>query len=492
MSEEHVFLAVDLGASSGRVIAGRFDGTRLDLEEVYRFPNGPVEFEESYRWDIEGLFKEVKTGLGKAGQQFGDRVVSLGVDTWGVDYGLLDNQGDLLDRPYAYRDPRNVGMPERAFAMVPQEEMYAATGIQTMDFNTVYQLLAEKASGSGNLDRAHDILFVPDLLNYWLTGLAKNEYTIASTGQLLDARRRCWADTMIGRLGLPTRLFGNIVNPGAGLGVLLPEVAEETGLPGCNVVAVGSHDTASAVAAVPFKEKTSAYLSSGTWSIMGIESGEPIINTKSREYAFSNEGGVCDTIRVLKNICGLWLVQECRRTWMEAGDEFDFGTLARMAEEAPPFKAFVDPDDASFAAPCDMPARMAAFCERTGQTPPPSRGSTIRTALEGLAFRYRTTLEMLEDLAGHRLDRLHIVGGGVQNRLLSQFAANAINRPVAAGPVEATSIGNILLQMLAAGAIKNLGEGRTLVLASFETQSFEPRNTAAWEQAYRRFSDLCG
>ena len=485
-SSERVFLAIDLGASSGRVMAGRYDGQRLGLEEIHRFPNGPEQVGDSFRWNVEGLFAEVRAGLTRAGDRFGVSVVSLGVDTWGVDYALLDARGELIDRPFAYRDPRNAGMPEKAFAVVPKADIYQATGIQFMDINTVFQLLAEAASGSGNLERAQGLLFTPDLFNYWLTGVARNEYTIASTGQLLDARRRVWADVLIGRLGLPTRLFGDLVAPGAKLGVLLPEIADPAGLSGCEVVAVGSHDTASAVAAVPFEAAGRAYLSSGTWSLMGIEAGEPIINDRSLGYGFTNEGGVCDTIRVLKNICGLWLVQECRRVWAEQGEEIDFGTLTRMAGEAPAFAATINPDDESFAGVCDMPAAIGAYCERTGQAVPVSKGGIIRTCLESLALRYRAVLDMLEDLAGHRLDTLHIVGGGVQNKLLNQFAANAVGRPVMAGPVEATSAGNILMQMLAAGDIASLQEGRDLIRTSFETETYEPGDLAAWDAAYLR------
>jgi rhamnulokinase len=303
---------------------------------------------------------------------------------------------------------------------------------------------------------------------------------------LLDARRRAWSDILIGRLGLPTRLFGEIVQPGDNLGVLLPDLVKETGLSGCDVVAVGSHDTASAVAAVPFGRgaEQGAYLSSGTWSLMGIETAEPIINAKSSAYGFTNEGGVCDTIRVLKNICGLWLVQECRRVWAEQGEDLDFGTLTDLAEEAPAFGAFINPDAQEFAAPGDMPSTIAAYCERTGQRAPSSRGATIRTALESLAFRYRAVFALLEDLAGHRLDRLHVVGGGVRNGLLNQFTANALDRPVIAGPVEATSAGNILLQMLAAGDLATVHEGRDLVRRSFPSQTYEPGATGAWSEAY--------
>ncbi len=486
-----VYLAVDLGASSGRVMAAVYNGETLRLEEVHRFPNGVTDTSDGLRWDIDGLFSEIKTGIRKAGETYGDAIVSLGVDTWGVDYGLLDADGTLIEPPFAYRDSRTDGMMEAAYARMPQDEIYRHTGIQFMFFNTVFQILSEVIADRPALQKAQRLLFTPDLINYWLTGRAVNEYSIASTGQLLDARTGEWSNAVIEKLELPRRLFGDLVKPGTPLGELKDELVGELGVSSFNVVAVGGHDTASAVAAVPAEEgEQYAYISSGTWSLMGIESKEPIVNDASYAHAFTNEGGVCDTIRVLKNIGGLWLVQECRRVWAEAGDEFSFAELADQAAEAPPFLAIVDPDDPGFATPGDMPERIREWCRASKQPVPETRGELIRVILESLALRYRSVLDALEELAGRRLDRLRLVGGGIQNRLLNQFAANAVQRPVIAGPVEATAIGNVLMQLLADGAIASLSEGRALVAKSFPTETFEPQDSAEWESAYQTFKEI--
>ena len=489
MSTRRCYLAVDLGAESGRVVAGLFDGDNLELEEVHRFRNGPTRVGDSMQWDAPGLFTEIKTGLSRALAEHGDAVVSVGVDAWGVDYALVDAAGELVGNPFHYRDDRTRGMEERAFSLVPRAEIYQATGIQFMFFNTLFQLLSEL--GTPALARADRLLFMPDLMHYWLTGRQVNERTIASTSQLLDPHTGDWARSLAGRLGIPTDILGAIVPPGTELGPLLPSLSEELG-GDLKVVAPGSHDTACAVAAVPARGRDHVYLSSGTWSLMGVETERPIISEKSLTHGFTNEGGVCDTIRVLKNISGLWLVQECRRIWAAAGEELDYDQLARLAEDAEPFAAVIDPDCPEFATPGDMPARIRAFCESTGQTPPGSRGSLVRTILESLALKYRAVFEKLEDLLGRSLDTLHIVGGGTRNRLLNQFAACAVNRPVVAGPVEATSVGNVLMQMLAAGDLADLPEGREMVARSFATERYEPDDADAWSQAYARFGSVEG
>lgn len=491
MSESKTYLAIDLGASSGRVIAGHFDGKRLELEEIHRFSNGPTEVNGSYRWDITTLFSEVKEGLSMAGQKFGKDIVSVGVDTWGVDYGLLDQYDRLIESPFAYRDSRTDGMQEEAFRRVPKREIYDVTGIQFMFFNTLFQLLSEVVSDRAALKKARRLLFTPDLINFWLSGRAVNEYTMASTGQLLDARSGTWADDLLAKLGLPRHLLGDMVKPGETLGPLQPELADELGIPAFDVVAVGTHDTASAIAAVPAADgKVWAYLSSGTWSLMGIETAEPVINDQSFRIPFTNEGGVCDTIRLLRNICGLWLVQECRRHWAEKGEAIDFGALQELAEAAEPFVAVIDPDDTSFEMPGDMPQRIRAYADASGQRVPESKGEILRTALESLALRYRWVLERLEELSGQSIDVLHVVGGGVQNELLNQFTANALQRPVIAGPVEATAAGNILMQMIASDELADLQAGRRLVASSFGTDTYEPCDKDAWDQAYTRFLEI--
>jgi rhamnulokinase len=492
MGSRRVYLALDLGAESGRVVAGAFDGNGLELNEVHRFPNAPVRIQGTLYWDVLSLFAEIKRGLSIAAKKEGPSLVSLGVDTWGVDYALLDAQGRLLGNPCHYRDARTDGMMEEAFKLVPKREIYSCTGIQFMFFNTLYQVLSEVVHQTSALSSAQRLLFMPDLVNYWLTGRAVNERTIASTSQMYDPGAKAWSQPLLKKMGIPSHILGEIVPPGTVLGPLLAEVAEETGAGRISVVAPGCHDTASAVAAVPAEGGRSAYLSSGTWSLMGVETRTPVITDRSFEHSFTNEVGVCDTVRLLKNISGLWLVQECRRTWAARGEELSYEQLTNLAAEAPPFAAVIDPDHAPFARTGDMPARIDDFCRQTKQKPPAGKGIVVRTALEGLAFKYRSVLAKLEELTGGRLEPLHIVGGGSKNRLLNQFAANALNRPVVAGPVEATSAGNILMQMIGTGDLASLAQGRDLIRRSFETEKYEPVDAKSWDQAYRRFQEVEG
>ena len=488
--KQQAHLAIDLGASSGRVMAGLFDGNKLTLEEVHRFPNGGHRIGDHFYWDFVGLFAEIKTGLGKAAPTYGNRVVSAGVHTWGVDYGLVDGGGYLLGLPHQYRDPRTEGMDARAFRRVARRRIYEITGIQFMYFNTMNQLMADAARRSPALAQARRILFTPDLINYWLTGRQTNEYTIASTSQLLDARTRGWAKGLIRRLGLPAKLFGPLVQPGTVVGELQESVREETGLAKLTVIAPGCHYTASAVAAVPTDQDYFIYLSSGTWSLMGVETPKPVITEASYRYGFTNEGGVCGTIRLLKNICGLWLVQECRRIWTQHGQSLDFATLNKQAAAAKPFAAFLDPDYPEFATPGDMPARIAAFCKRTGQTAPATPGATVRMILESLALRYREVFAQLEEMTGQRYPVLHLVGGGVQNQLLNQITADALQRDVLAGPVEATALGNVLMQLLALGKVPDLKSARALIRKSFAPKRYTPRAAAGWDEAYLRFKEI--
>jgi rhamnulokinase len=490
------FLGLDLGASSGRAVIGRFDGERLALEEIHRFANGPVRLPtakgSSIHWDSLDQFAQVKAGIAKAAECCGKdgAPVSVGIDTWGVDYGLLDAGGELLGNGFHYRDERTVGMPERVFEIIPREEVFRNTGIQFMDLNTLYQLFA--ARGSAALDKAQRLLFTPDLMNYWLSGRAVNEYTIASTSQCLEPFSRNWAYEMLARLAIPTHIFGEIVQPGTVLGPLLPWVAEETGIAGLQLVAVGCHDTASAVAAVPVSGPDSAFVSSGTWSILGVESPVPVVNETALAFNFTNEGGVCDTIRLMKNITGLWLIQECRRQWTKEGQRLTWEEIVELAKAAPALRSIIDVDDEAFIRPGDMPARIRTQCERTGQAAPQDKGAIARTVFESIALKYRRVLDMTEELTGKRTEALNIVGGGTQNRLLSQFAANAIGRPVITGPIEATAVGNILIQMLAMGAVSSLAEGREVIRRSFPVETFEPQGVDLWDEAYQKFCQTAG
>ncbi len=480
------YLALDLGAESGRAIAGSFDGKRLTLREAHRFPNVPVRRGDSMHWDLPALFEEVKRGIAAAASMYADSLVSVGVDTWGVDYGLLDGQGQLLGLPYQYRDPRTAGIQDSLMERLGRDFLYEQSGIQLMEMNTLYQLLSEPPD---RLDQASRLLFIPDLINYWLTGRMATERTFASTSQMYDVGKADWAYPLLDAVGLPSHMLGNIRDAGESLGPLLPRVAEETGAREVDVVLPGTHDTASAVAAVPAGDDGWAFLSSGTWSLLGIETRGPVMNEKAKAFELGNEVGVLGTMRPLKNISGLWLVQQCRATWEDESDPLSYAELTRMAESSTPFSALIDPDDPSFTPAGDMPSRVVEFCLTTGQEPPTTRGEMVRTILESLALRYRMVLEAIEGVVEDYKETLHIVGGGGQNHLLNQFTANATGRQVVVGPVEATAAGNILMQMFSDGEISSLAEGREIVRHSFEPTTYLPEDADEWDEAYERF--LC-
>jgi rhamnulokinase len=484
------YLALDLGAESGRAVVGHLDGERLALEEVCRFPNGPVQVMGSLHWDVLRLWSEIKQGLGQAASAYGDYLFSVGLDTWGVDFGLLAVDGTLLGNPYHYRDSRTDGILDKAFELVPRDEIYERTGIQFMQINSLFQLLAMAQAGSPAFKVADSFLNIPDLFNFWLSGRKASEFTIATTSQCYDPRRGEWARGLIERLGIPTGIFGEIVPSGTILDELRPSVATETGCPSLPIVAVAAHDTGSAVAAVPATSEDYIFLSSGTWSLMGVETKQPIINSRSLEYNFTNEGGVNGTFRFLKNIMGLWLVQECRRQWARAGESYSYADLTSMAAKAPAFTALISVNDDRFLAPGDIPGRIQTFCRETGQPVPQSKGEIVRCALESLALEYRSVAEGLDEMVGHSLPTLQIFGGGSQNDLLNQFAADATKRIVVAGPVEATAIGNVLVQALALNHISSLAEGRALVRKSFEVRTFEPQSADSWDEAYARYCAL--
>jgi rhamnulokinase len=492
------YLALDLGAESGRGLLGRFDGQNLALEEVHRFPNRPVRMLDSLYWDMPRLFEEIKTALGK-GALCNGGLDSVGIDTWGVDFGLIGRQETLLGNPVHYRDARTNGMLEAAFQRVSRERIYEITGLQFLPFNTIYQLLSLKLSRSPLLEIAETLLMMPDLFAWLLTGRRAGERTDASTTQLLDPRTGTWSDELCQVLELPRIILPDLIEPGSEVGPVRSSVAEEIGLSRCvTVVAPATHDTASAVAAVPAKVSNTlpgappdwCYLSSGTWSLLGVEVPRPVISAETMRYNFTNEGGVAGTTRLLKNIMGLWLVQECRRTWARVGRELSYEEMIARAQVASPFRTLVDPDDPSFLAPGDMPARLAAYCARTGQPPPSDEGAMVRCCLESLALKYRWAIDRLESILGTRIKTIHVVGGGTKNTLLCQFTADACSRPVYAGPVEATAIGNILMQALGRGQLGSIADLRTVVARSFPVTVYEPRDTAAWTAATSRFAAL--
>jgi rhamnulokinase len=487
MSETRKFIAFDLGAESGRAVVGQFDGDRLALSELHRFANGPVRVLGRLHWDALRLFAEITQGLMKFAQEHGPELAGMGVDTWGVDSALIEKNGALVGNPYHYRDSRTDGMYEEAFKRVPRAEIFRRTGIQFMEINTLYQLLSMVLEDSPWLEAADTLLMMPDLFNYWLTGRQVCEFTEATTSQLYDPRQGAWSEALFDKLGLPTDLLAEIVPPGTVLDTLHPSVGDEVGLADVPVIAPACHDTGSAVAAVPARGEDYAYISSGTWSLMGIEVQEPIITEESLAYNFTNEGGVCDTFRFLKNIMGLWLVQECRRIWSLEGESLSYDELTRMAAQAEPFQSVVDPDAELFLRPGDMPSRMQTFCQDTGQPVPETKGALVRCALESLACTYRWTLESLEKVTGREIRSINIVGGGGRNKLLNQLTADITGLPVTAGPFEATAIGNILMQALATGHIASLEEGRELVRRSFDVTSYEPRDTADWEAPYETY-----
>lgn len=492
MSKLYKFLAFDFGASSGRAMLATFDGEKIKLEEKHRFSNDPVSVNGDLHWDVLRLFYEIKQGILKCANS-GDRDIDcIGIDTWGVDYGLLDKNGKLLGNPYHYRDTRTDGMYDEAFKVVSKEEIYKNTGIAFNWFNTLFQLLSAKLSNDVTLKNADKLLFMPDLFNYFLTGEAKCEYTIASTSQMFDSETHTWSKNMLEKLGIPTNLFADMVYPGDKVGVLKAELAEELGVEQIPVVAVASHDTGSAVASVPVDEgEDFVYISSGTWSLMGVELDKPMVTEDALKYNFTNEGGVNKTIRFLKNIMGLWLIQESRRQWDREGTLLSFDELEKQAKEATPFASLIDPDYHKFQTPGNMPKRIREYCEKTGQKVPETKGEIVRCIAESLAFKYRQVVEGMEDVTGKKYDVINIVGGGIKDKMICSFTANATGRKVSTGPVEATSIGNVIVQGMAMGAIKDLAEGRKIVKNSFPIDVYEPQDVDKWNEAYEKWQKIC-
>jgi rhamnulokinase len=484
------YLGVDLGAESGRLVAGLFDGSRIELQEIHRFPNGPVALGDTLRWDVARLWQEIQDGLSKASQRRQAPVVSIGVDTWGVDYVLFSKNDELLGQPYHYRDARTRGILDLALARVKRRDIFAATGLQFMELNTLYQLLAMQHTDRPLLEFADRLLLMPDFFHWCLCGSRVTEFTNATTTQCFHPVQGDWAYDLLRKFELPTHIFPRAVPTGTKLGTLRENVATTSGLGRIDVVATATHDTGAAVAAVPTQHTGRAnwaYISSGTWSLMGVEVANAVLTDRALELNVTNEGGIDGTYRLLKNIMGLWLVQECRRSFERRGQSYDYARLMQLAAEAPAFRSLIDPDDQAFLNPDDMPRAIRDWCREHGQPLPESEGQLVRCALESLALKYRLVLERLESLTGERVDVVHIVGGGSRNSVLNQFTADACGRPVVAGPVEATALGNVLVQARARGEVGTLADLREIVRQSSELAEFTPQNSEAWAAAYERF-----
>ena len=493
MTHSANFLAIDLGASNGRVVLGCWDGQRFDLHELHRFANGPVNVLGSLHWDPLRLWTEIKVGMARYGQQFSQPLAGIGLDTWGVDFALLDRSGRMLGNPFQYRDARTDGMMELAFQRAGRAAIFRQTGIQFMQINTLYQLLSMVEARDPQLDAAETLLLMPDLFNYWMTGQKVAEYTIASTSQMLDARGRIWASDLLAGLGIPIAILPPVVDAGTVLGDLRSDIASEVGAPGSpQVIAIGSHDTASAVAAIPDLGPDSVYISSGTWSLIGVETAQPVLSDRALALNFTNEGGVAGDIRLLKNSTGLWLLQESRRKWQRDGRDFSWDELLALAGDVAPFRSLVAPDDRAFLNPPDMPAAIRSYCRRSGQAEPESIGAVVRCCLESMALASRAVIDSLETLLERRLATVRIVGGGSQNAMLSQFTADASGRPVVCGPVEATALGNVMVQAIATGHIDDIAAGRRAIASSIPLLRYEPNAgaAAAWEDTFGRFAAL--
>lgn len=490
MNQTLNMLGIDYGASGGRAMLGSFDGSRLDLKEIHRFENTPVRLGNHLYWDFLRLFHELKQGIGKYMQNGGSRLASVAVDTWGVDIGFLDGHGRLLANPYHYRDTRNEGMQELVYQIISKEEMYGLTGAYPWQYSTIFQLMATRQHDPVLWERAETMLWMPDLFQYFLTGVKATEYTVASTSGLLDPVQRLWSEALFSRLQLPTHWLSDIVQPGTQLGPILPSICSELGIPSFPVIATASHDSAAAVVSVPAKSEDAIYISCGTWSIMGVESRIPAVSPLSLRLSFTNEGGLQGKTRIVKNIMGLWLLQECRRQWIQAGDALSYADMQELVRNECGLVAFINPDDLSFLAPENMIEAIRSYCHKTSQPVPQTKGEIIRCVVDSLALKYRQTIEELELLLEKKLNVIHIVGGGVQHRLLCQLTADAAGKPVIAGPVEATVVGNLLVQAMAHGEISSESEIREVVHRSFQPEIYEPLHTSLWDDAYGRYLQL--
>ncbi len=490
--KQKVFLAVDLGATSGRVIAGMWsaDKRELKLETVNRFPSPITRVDGGLHWDILGIFSSIKQGLKLAASKYGNRIESVGVDSWAVDYALIDANGAMLGNPFHYRDSRTEGMMEAVWEKVPKEKIYSETGIQFLFINTIYQLYSDIVGNVGALQAARRILFIPDLISFWLSGSRHQERTVASTSQLLNPITGKWSETLLEKLDLLPGLFKEVVEPGTIVGSLKPEVQKETRLGDISVIAVAGHDTASAFVALPGNRKGFAVMSSGTWSLMGLELEEPQLGANALNDGFSNEIGYGNTVRFLKNICGMWLIEECRRQWTEAGRNYEYDAIVELASEVPSMVSLIDPDAPEFAAPEHMPDAIRDFCQRTGQKIPSDDASLIRCVFDSLAMKYRYVFRKLEAYSSQPLEGLYVLGGGARNHLLNQMTADALGVPVVTGPAEATAVGNIAVQMIAKGILEDLEDARKVVENSFASRVFEPCDSEIYDHAAKRFDSL--
>ena len=489
MQKNH-FLAFDLGASSGRAILGTLENGKLQLTEIHRFENQMQYINGHFFWNIFSLFNELKTGLKKCIQDFGIQPESIGVDTWGVDFVHLNKEGMIISLPFAYRDSRTDTSMDDLFCIIPKDEVYLQTGIQFMQFNSLFQLFSMVKDQSSLLEITDKILFMPDALNYLFSGEAVTEFSIASTSQMIVPGKNEWQKTLIEKAGIPTSILTDIVNPGTIIGKIKPDVAKEAGSETVPVIAVAGHDTASAIASVPANGKNYAYISSGTWSLMGIESEVPLVSEKTLAMNYTNEGGVEGTTRFLKNIMGMWLIQECRRAWKEEKN-YSWDEMVQLAKSSEPFKFLINPDDSGFLNPGDMPKAVADYCRKTGQQTPSTHAEIIRCIYDSLALKYRFTLEQILTVSEIPVEKIHIIGGGANNRFLNQLTADATKLKVIAGPTEATATGNILVQAKAMGVLKSLDEMREVVRSSFEVEEFSPNPDLDWDMAYQKFRSIC-
>ena len=489
MQKNH-FLAFDLGASSGRAILGTLENGKLQLTEIHRFENQMQYINGHFFWNIFSLFNELKTGLKKCIQDFGIQPESIGVDTWGVDFVHLNKEGMIISLPFAYRDSRTDTSMDDLFCIIPKDEVYLQTGIQFMQFNSLFQLFSMVKDQSSLLEITDKILFMPDALNYLFSGEAVTEFSIASTSQMIVPGKNEWQKTLIEKAGIPTSILTDIVNPGTIIGKIKPDVAKEAGSETVPVIAVAGHDTASAIASVPANGKNYAYISSGTWSLMGIESEVPLVSEKTLAMNYTNEGGVEGTTRFLKNIMGMWLIQECRRAWKDEKN-YSWDEMVQLAKSSEPFKFLINPDDSGFLNPGDMPKAVADYCRKTGQQTPSTHAEIIRCIYDSLALKYRFTLEQILTVSEIPVEKIHIIGGGANNRFLNQLTADATKLKVIAGPTEATATGNILVQAKAMGVLKSLDEMREVVRSSFEVEEFSPNPDLDWDMAYQKFRSIC-
>lgn len=484
------FIAIDLGATSGRTILGSVGENTIEFKELSRFPNKIIRLGDHFYWNIFSLFESIKEGL-KAAAQENITISSIGIDTWGVDFAFIGDDGSIMGLPYSYRDPHTFKAADDFFTRkLSRDQVYQRTGIQIMNFNSLYQFHALQTEESSQLKSASHILFMPDALSYMLTGEMVTEYTIASTSQLLDVNTRKFDDVLLGSVGLYPSMFGRIVEPGTEIGKLNPYLAKEVGLPCIPVIAVAGHDTASAVAAVPASDEKYAYLSSGTWSLMGIEVNKPIVSDKANTLNITNEGGVDGTIRFLKNITGMWLLEQCLKVWKSEGREYSYSEIVEMANGVNAFERFIDPDDPGFANPPDMTEAICDYCIKTSQSCPGTDAEFIGLIFASLAMKYRQVIDHFQSFVDFTIEKLHIIGGGSRNKLLSQMTANATGKVVIAGPSEATAIGNIMLQAKSAGLVKSLQEIRDMVAKTVDTESYRPSDTEVWNEAYKKFLDV--